>query len=47
MKIFSTDGYLTLWDCLANIIKNNRVASLTSGSDYLLMDVTYVILHNK
>ena len=45
--IFATGGYLTFWDCLANIIKNNRCASLIPGSARLLKVVIYVTLHNK
>ena len=49
MKIFDTGGYLTFLDLLAYtfIIKNHRFSSLTSGSEHLLQDVTYVIWHNK
>ena len=32
----------TFFECLAEIIKNHIFESLTSGSDYLLKDVTYV-----
>ena len=34
-------------DYLANVIKNRRFASLTSGSEHLLKDVKYVTWHNK
>ena len=46
MKIFDTGGYLTFLGH-ANAIENNRFASLTSGSEYLLKYVTYVTWHNK
>ena len=33
--------------CLANAIKNNTFASLTSGSEHFLKYVTYVTWHNE
>ena len=47
MKIFATDNFLQIWDCLAYIIKNYKIASLTSGSEHLLKVITYVTLQNK
>ena len=46
MKIFAISEYLTFLDCLA-YIQNNRVDSLTPGSEHLLKAVTYVTWHNK
>ena len=34
-------------DCLAYIIKNHRFACLTSGSEHLFKDVSYVTWHKK
>ena len=39
MKIFDARGYLT---CLTNAINNHTFASLTSRSEHLLKNVTYV-----
>ena len=49
MKILDTVlvDIFTFFECLAKIIKNRIFESLTSGSDYLLKDVTYVTWHNK
>ena len=47
MKIFDARGYLTFWHCLANAIKNHTFVSLTSGSEQLLKNVTYVTWHNE
>ena len=49
MKIFDTGGYLTFlvsfYYCYYNI--DHRFASLTSGIEHVLNDVTYVTRHNK
>ena len=47
MKIFDTGRYRTFWDFLANIIKNHRFSSWTSGSEHLLKNVIYGTYHNK
>ena len=41
MKIFDTGGYLIFFNSLDYIIKIDKIASLTPGSEHLLKDVTY------
>ena len=48
MKIFATNGYLTIWGFF-DVIKNHRSARLTPGSEHLLKTITYVfdIIHEQ
>ena len=42
MKIFDSGEYLTFLDFLADIVKNRRFSSFTSGLEHILKRVAYV-----